>query len=108
MRAAPAIRRRTVRGRPAPGKRKPQILSLWLTAAAEMARLGFDAQNVIALRTVKIAAGGAAAHAEVARMFIEKASAGVEAVAILSMGGSGQRVLRRYRTHVRSNMRRLS
>jgi hypothetical protein len=84
------------------------MLSSWLKAAAEMAQFGFEAQNVIALRTMKICAGGAAAHTEVVRMIIEKASASAEAVAILSLGGSGQRVVRRYRARVRLNMRRLS
>jgi hypothetical protein len=73
-----------------------------------MTRLCFDAQNVIAHRTMKIAAGGAMAHTEVVRMIIEKASAGAEAAAILTMGGSGQRVLQVYRKHVRSNRRRLT
>jgi hypothetical protein len=73
-----------------------------------MTQFGFEAQKVIALRTIKVGAGDAAAHTEVFRMLIEKAEAIAEAAAILSMGGSGQRVLRRYRARVRSNVRRLS
>jgi hypothetical protein len=45
-----------------------------------------DAQQLIALRAMKIAAGGAAAHAEVARMMTEKVSAAAEAAAILALG----------------------
>jgi hypothetical protein len=67
-----------------------------------------DAQQVIALRAIKIVAGGAAAHTEVARMMTEKVSAAAEAAAILALGGSSHRVVRRYRTHMRGNIRRLS
>jgi hypothetical protein len=90
------------------GKPKTPMLTFWLRAAAEMTRLGFDTQKVISLRTMKLAAGGAAAHTEVARMIIEKASAAAEAAAILMMGGFGQRIIRCYTTRVRSNMRRLT
>jgi len=83
-------------------------MPFWLTAAAEITCLAFEAQQVIALRTMKIAAGRTAARTEVVRMITEKASAGAEAVAVLTMGGSGQKVIRRYRTHVRSNRRRLT
>src|SRR5262245_56246596 len=80
----------------------------FVKTAPEIARLGLHAQKVIALRATKIAAGGAAAHTEVLRMIIEKVSAGAGAVAILAMGGSGQKVIRHYRKHVASNARRLS
>ena len=82
----PVVRRRARRNRPE--KLKPQMLSSWLKAVAEMTQFGFEAQSVIALRTMKIGAGGAAAHTEAVRMIIEKAAASAEAVAILSMGGS--------------------
>jgi hypothetical protein len=103
----PVVRGRTVRRNRA-GQLQPQMLSSWLKAVVEITQFGFEAQNVIVLRTMKIGAGGAAAHTEAARMIIEKAAAGVEAAAILSMGGSAQRVLRRYRARMRSNRRRLS
>jgi hypothetical protein len=83
------------------------MFDIWL-AAAEGTLLGFDSQRVIALRAMKIAAGGSAARSEVSRMMTEKVSAAAEAVAILTRGGSGRRVIRRYRTHVRANVRRLS
>ena len=91
-----------------PRKLTAQMLTYWRKAAAEMTGLGLEAQNVIALRTMKLAAGGTAARTEVVRMIAEKASAGAEAVAILTMGGSGQKVIRRHRMHVRSNKRRLT
>jgi hypothetical protein len=47
-----------------------------------------DAQQVIALRAMKIAAGGAAAHPEVARMMTEKVSAAAGAAAILALAES--------------------
>jgi hypothetical protein len=83
------------------------MFAIWL-AAAEWTLLGFDAQRVIALRVMKIAAGGSSARSEVSRMMTEKVPAAAEAVAILTRGGSGRRVIRRYRTHVRANVRRLS
>jgi hypothetical protein len=79
----------------------------WL-AVAEGTLLGFEAQRVIALRAMKIAAGGSSARSEVSRMVTEKVSAGAEAVAILTRGGSGRRVIRRYRTRVKANVRRVS
>jgi hypothetical protein len=87
--------------------KRSQILTSSLKTAAEITRLGLDAQNVIALRTNKIAAGGRAARTEIFRMIFEKVSAAGEAVAIFTMSGSGEKVIRRYRKHVRSNMRRL-
>jgi hypothetical protein len=42
---------------------------IWL-AAAEGTLLGFDAERAIALRAVKIAAGGSSARSEVSRMMI--------------------------------------
>jgi hypothetical protein len=67
-----------------------------------------EVQRVIALRAMKIAVGGSSARSEVSRMVTEKVSAEAEAVAILTRGGSGRRVIRRYRTRVRANVRRLS
>jgi hypothetical protein len=44
-------------------------------------RLGLDVQHVIALRMMRISAGGAAAHAECRRMVTEKVAAGAAAQA---------------------------
>ena len=59
------------------------MFGFWL-ALVEGTLLGFDAQRVIALRAMKIAAGGSSARSEVSRMVTEKVSAGAEAVAILT------------------------
>jgi hypothetical protein len=88
--------------------RMTQKLISWWTGAAEGARLAFEAQQVIAMRMRKISAGGAAARTEATRMMTEKVAAAAEAAAILTMGGSARKVLRRYRTHVRANLQRLN
>jgi hypothetical protein len=80
----------------------------WLKLAADSVQLSLEAQQVIGLRLMKIAAGGAAAQTEAARMITEKVTAAAEALGTLSTGGSGQRIVRRYRTHVKANKRRLT
>ena len=50
------------------------MLDIWL-AAAEGTLLGFGAQRVIALRAMKIVAGGSSARSELSRMMTEKVSA---------------------------------
>jgi hypothetical protein len=69
--------------------------------------LGLEAQRVIGLRVIKLSGGGLAAQAEALRMVSEKTAALAEAGLTLARGGSAGRVMRRYRTHVRSNKRRL-
>jgi hypothetical protein len=83
-------------------------LGFWFTLLADGAQLGSDVQKVIALRAMKIAGGGRGAQMEVARMLTEKVAAVAEAAAILTRGGSGQKVVRRYRARVTANLRRLS
>ena len=80
----------------------------WMKITGDAAMLGFETQQVMHLRIMKLFAGGPKAHSEALRMFTEKTTALAEATMTLSRGGSAQRVLRRYRTHVRSNQRRLS
>jgi len=69
--------------------------------------LGLEAQRVIGLRLINLSGGGPAAQAEALRMVSEKTAALAEAGLTLARGGSAGRVIRRYRTHVRSNKRRL-
>jgi hypothetical protein len=69
--------------------------------------LGLEAQRVIGLRLIKLSGRGPAAQAEALRMVSEKTAALAEAGLTLARGGSAGRVMRRYRTHVRSNKRRL-
>ena len=83
-------------------------LKTWLALGADNARLAFEAQQVIGLRMMKIAAGGAAAQAEVTRMITEKTFASAQAATTLAFGGSARKVVRGYRTRVTANARRLS
>ena len=69
--------------------------------------LGLETQRVIGLRFMKLSRGGRAAEAEALRMVSEKTSALAEAGTTLARGGSAGTVIRRYRTHVRANKRRL-
>ena len=80
----------------------------WMKLALATARLGQETQQVMALRMMKIARSGTSSHLEAHRMLTEKGFALAEAVSTLAVGGSMARVVRRYRSHVRANKRRLS
>ncbi len=80
----------------------------WFSLMMETATLAVEAQQVMALRAAKLAAGGTAAQTEAVRMMSEKVFAYAEASAMLALGKSPQTVMRRYRTHVRANSRRLT
>jgi hypothetical protein len=80
----------------------------WFSFTLDATMLGLETQRVIGLRMMKVAAGGPDAHAEMARMVNEKTAALAEAASTLASGGSAETVLRRYRTHVRANERRLT
>ena len=80
----------------------------WLRLALDTTLLGYESQRVMGLRLARLAAGGAAAEAEAQRMVLEKGSAFLEATTTLALGGSAGRVIRRYRSHVRANERRLT
>jgi len=77
--------------------------------------LGMEASWVIALRTMKIAAGGPQALQETQRMFAEKTASALTLQGMAASGGLGStgpavaaRTLRHYRGKVRANSRRLS
>jgi len=77
--------------------------------------LGVEASAVIGLRTMKIAAGGAAGEAEARRMVTEKIDAGMALQTLALTGGLGftphgatAKALAHYRRKVRANRRRLS
>ncbi len=70
--------------------------------------LGFEANSVIGLRLMKLAAGGDAARKEAELMVSEKMDAAMEAGTTLMSGGSLTRVVDRYRQHVAANQHRLS
>jgi hypothetical protein len=87
----------------------------WVRFAFNAWSLGLQASSVISLRTLKIAAGGAAAEAETRLMFVEKIEAGwaLQGKAMsgrlgLTAYGATTRTLAHYRRKVRSNQRRLA
>jgi hypothetical protein len=84
------------------------MLLPWLDLTLNTAFLGLETQRVVGLRLMKLAAGGTAAQTEAQLMVTEKMAAFAEAAVTLATGGSAHKVLRRYRTHVRANERRLS
>ena len=87
----------------------------WLGVGISAWSLGMEASSVIGLRTMKIAAGGAAAEAEARRMVSEKVDAGFALQSLALTGGLGltahgaaAKILGHYRRKVRANRRRLS
>jgi hypothetical protein len=87
----------------------------WMKAGFDFWTLAFEAGTVMALRTAMIAAGGAAAEAEIQRMFSEKVAAGLALQALALRGGLGStgpemitRTARHYRHRVRRNRKRLT
>jgi hypothetical protein len=92
------------------------MLNPWLVLAFQAARLGWEAQNVMALRLMRLAGGGAAGQSEAHLMVSEKVAAHSEAhaaaTAVAMKGGSApavaRKVMRVYKKRVRGNRRRLS
>ena len=88
----------------------------WLGLAFKAIELGIEAQSVIALRMMRLAAGGARGRAEASRMVAEKVGALAEAqtaAAAAILTGRREKivagkVLNTYRKRVRANRRRLS
>jgi geranylgeranyl pyrophosphate synthase len=86
------------------------------TYSLALARLGIEAQRVIALRMMRLAGGGALARREARRMIAEKSAALVAAqlaAAAALAGGStpgtaAARALRPYERTVSRNRQRLS
>jgi hypothetical protein len=81
---------------------------MWWHFYTDLASANLEAQRVIALRLVKLAHGGPAAEREARRMVSEKIVANAEAATTLATGGSVSKVLRRYRTIMRANTKRMS
>jgi hypothetical protein len=78
------------------------------TAWADFAMLALESQEVMALRMIKLAAGGSAALEEVQLMTTEKVWAFAHESQRVLAGATHASVLKRYRKRVRSNRRRLS
>ena len=83
------------------------MFTAWMKFALATARLGQETQEVMALRMMKLARGGAPGNLEAHRMLARRVAL-AEAASTLAVGGSMARVFRRYRSHVRANKRRLS
>jgi hypothetical protein len=92
------------------------LLYPWLALTFKTAQLGFDAQNVVALRMLRFATGDARAQNEARRVVAEKIEAAAEvqgaAISTIMTGrkdavGAGK-VLRVLNKRVRANKRRLS
>jgi hypothetical protein len=84
------------------------MFSNWMKFSLSTARLGYEVQTVMALRMLKLARGGSAATTKARHMVAEKGVAFAEAAATLATGGSMNKVVRRVRSRVSKNKRRLS
>lgn len=87
----------------------------WLAIGLDAWMLGAEASTVIALRSAKLAMGGASAWTEAQRMVTEKGAANLElgmALATGRMGDSAEGIahgaVAHYRCRVRANRRRLT
>jgi hypothetical protein len=88
----------------------------WLELSVKAFWLGVDAQNVVALRLLRVASGGPRAQAELSRMVSEKIAAVAEAQGAATaavMTGSKDhatagKVLNVFKKRVRANKRRLA
>jgi len=88
----------------------------WLSLSSQTAMLAWEAQRVMALRFMRIAAGGALARSEMTRMTTEKVQALAEAQAAAMVGTAtgrknhdiAKKVVRIYKKRVRRNRRRLT
>jgi hypothetical protein len=79
----------------------------WINFTAT-AQLGFESQQVIALRCMAMAQGGAGALREAERMVNEKTQAAMAAFGTLAAGGSIETVIGNYRDVVQANNLRLT
>jgi hypothetical protein len=88
----------------------------WFGLTSQAAMLGWEAQNVMALRLMRLATGGALAQSESTRMVSEKlfalGEAQAAAVFATMRGGGSPRVAKKvlgvYKKRVRGNRRRLT
>lgn len=93
----------------------PRRRNPWIGLSFDAWRLGVEASQVVALRTMALAAGGPVAEAEARRMVAEKADAAMSLAALGATGALGltaprvaQGAMRVVRRKVRANRRRLS
>ena len=92
------------------------MLNPWVVLSMRAVQLSWEAQNVIALRMLRLASGDVRGQAELNRMVVEKITAAVEAqvaAGAAMMTGRKDHViagkaLAVYKNRVRANWRRLS
>jgi hypothetical protein len=92
------------------------MLNPWVVLSMRAFQLSWEAQNVIALRMLRLASGDARGQAELNRMVVEKITAAIEAQVVVGaamMTGRKDHViagkaLAVYKNRVRANRRRLS
>ena len=88
----------------------------WIAFSFQAARLGWEAQNVMALRLLRFASGGAAGRSEASLIVTEKilalSEAQTAAASAAIQGDNGRQVATKvmnvYKKKVRANRRRLS
>jgi hypothetical protein len=93
-----------------------QAWHAWCALSFQTARLGWEAQSVIALRMMRLATQSAGSQTEARRMVTEKVAALAEAQAAAAgaeiKGGKDHHVAKKvlgvYRKRVRANRRRLT
>jgi hypothetical protein len=93
-----------------------RTFSPWVVLSMRAFQLSIEAQNVIALRMLRLASGDVRGQAELNRMVVEKIAAAAEAqvaAAAALMNGHKDHViagkaLTVYKKHVRANRKRLS
>jgi hypothetical protein len=81
-----------------------KMLKSWI----KLAQLSVEAQQVIWLRTMKLAAGGPKADREAKLMVQEKIDIAQKEALKLLMGGSQDAMVGNYRRKVKANRKRLS
>jgi hypothetical protein len=70
-------------------------------------KLAWESNRVIALRTMKLMAGGRSARRESRLMVNEKIVAGLNVATSLARGASGDQIVQQYRRRVAANAKRL-
>jgi hypothetical protein len=93
-----------------------QAWNAWCALSLQTARLGWEAQNVIALRLMRMTAQSPGSQTEACRMVTEKVAAFSEAQSVAATavikGGKTHRVAKKvlgvYKKRVRANRRRLT
>lgn len=98
------------------GVNSMEMWSAWFGLSLQGARLAWEAQNVIALRLMRLGLGGSRGQSEAQRMMSEKVAALVEAqasaAAAAMTGQNSHRIAKKvigvYRKRVRRNRRRLA